>query len=199
MKKDPAILHLNLHREFFAAIAAGTKKTEYRARTPHWRSRLEGRRYDVIKFRNGYATRAPEMLVEFAGLRRQGRGAKALYAIRLGRILKLNPLALLSPRSNQTYPVAFRVKFGQVLKQPARSGIAPFHKPNRCWTRGRVMGESTGSHGILLGALPVVGGARNIRQAYGQPAASTRAWNWRGRRSNPSTLRASPEERGVRA
>jgi len=37
----------------------------------------------------GYATRAPEMLVEFAGLRRQGRGAKAQYAIRLGRILKL--------------------------------------------------------------------------------------------------------------
>ena len=32
MKKRPSILHLNLHREFFAAIAAGTKKTEYRAR-----------------------------------------------------------------------------------------------------------------------------------------------------------------------
>jgi hypothetical protein len=29
------------------------------------------------------------MLVEFAGLRRRGRDAKALYAIRLGRILKL--------------------------------------------------------------------------------------------------------------
>ena len=84
-----SILHLNLHREFFASIAARTKKTEYRSRTPYWRTRLEGRRYDLIKFRNGYATRAPEMLVEFAGLRRQGRGAKALYAIRLGRILKL--------------------------------------------------------------------------------------------------------------
>ena len=89
MKQRPSILHLNLHREFFAAIAAGTKTTEYRARTPYWRTRLEGRRYDLIKFRNGYATRAPEMLVEFAGLRRQGRGAKAQYAIRLGRILKL--------------------------------------------------------------------------------------------------------------
>jgi hypothetical protein len=82
-------LHLNLHREFFAAIAARTKKTEYRSRTPYWRTRLEGRRYDLIKFRNGYATRAPEMLVEFAGLRRQGRGTNALYAIRLGRILKI--------------------------------------------------------------------------------------------------------------
>ena len=89
MKHRPSVLHLNLHREFFAAIAARTKKTEYRSRTPYWRTRLEGRRYDVIKFRNGYDTRAPELLVEFAGLRRQGRGASAKYAIRLGRILKL--------------------------------------------------------------------------------------------------------------
>ena len=59
--------------KFFAAIAAGTKKTEFRARTPYWQRRLEGRYYDVIQFRNGYATRAPVMLVEFRGLRRQGR------------------------------------------------------------------------------------------------------------------------------
>jgi hypothetical protein len=90
MKRSPSILHLNLHREFFAAIAAGTKRTEYRTRTPYWRTRLEGRHYNVIKFRNGYATRAPEMIVKFAGLRRQGRGANACYAIRLGRILKIS-------------------------------------------------------------------------------------------------------------
>jgi hypothetical protein len=89
MKQRPSVLHLNLHRESFAAIAARTKKTEYRSRTPYWRTRLEGRRYDLIKFRNAYATKAPEMLVEFTGLRRQGRGPKALYAIRLGRILQL--------------------------------------------------------------------------------------------------------------
>ena len=65
-----SILHLNLHREFFAAIADRTKRIEYRARTPYWRKRLEGRHYAVIQFRNGYATRAPEMLVEFGGVRR---------------------------------------------------------------------------------------------------------------------------------
>lgn len=81
MTRSPSILHLNLHREFFAAIAAGTRNTEYRTRTPYWRTRLEGRHYDLIKFRNGYATRAPEMVVKFAGLRRQGCGANALYAI----------------------------------------------------------------------------------------------------------------------
>ena len=77
MKQRPSVLHLKLHRKFFAAIAAGTKKTEYRARTPYWRTRPESRRYGLIKFRNGYATRAPERFVKFAGLRRQGRGARA--------------------------------------------------------------------------------------------------------------------------
>lgn len=85
----PAILHLNLHREFFAAIAARTKRIEYRGRTPYWRKRLEGRRYDAIQFRNGYAANAPEMVVEFRGLRRYGKGRAAYYAIRLGRILRI--------------------------------------------------------------------------------------------------------------
>ena len=77
------ILLLNLHREYFAHIAAGTKRVEYRRRTPYWRRRLEDRRYDVVQFRNGYATKAPEMLVEFLGLRRI---RKALCSQRLDRI-----------------------------------------------------------------------------------------------------------------
>jgi hypothetical protein len=83
------ILHLNLHREFFAAIVAGTKRIEYRQRSLYWRHRLEGREYDVIQFRNGYATLAPVMVVEFRGLRRYGKGRAGYYAIRLGRVLNL--------------------------------------------------------------------------------------------------------------
>jgi hypothetical protein len=82
-------LHLNLHRQFFAAIAAGNKRIEYRAQTPYWRKRLEGRHYDVINFRNGDATNAPEMLVEFGGPRRYGKGRNAYYAIGLVRIRKI--------------------------------------------------------------------------------------------------------------
>jgi len=85
----PAILHLNLHREFFAAIVNRTKRIEYRERTPYWKTRLENRKYDVISFRNGYATNAPEILVEFRGVRRIRKWGKPLYAIRLGRILKI--------------------------------------------------------------------------------------------------------------
>jgi hypothetical protein len=88
-RETTAILHLNLVRKFFAEIAAGTKRVEYRDQKPHWRKRLEGRRYDVIQFRNGYATNAPEMLVEFRGVRRYGKGRTAYYAIRLGRVLKI--------------------------------------------------------------------------------------------------------------
>jgi hypothetical protein len=73
----PEILHLNLHREFFAKIAAGKKRIEYRDQTTYWRRRLEGRSYDVIRSRNGYAANAPEMLVEFRGVRRRGTGRSA--------------------------------------------------------------------------------------------------------------------------
>jgi hypothetical protein len=42
----PEILHLNLHREFFDAIARKQKRIEYRKRSPYWRKRLENRKYD---------------------------------------------------------------------------------------------------------------------------------------------------------
>ena len=83
------ILHLNLVRKYFAEIAAGTKRIEYRKRTAYWKVRLEGRQYDVIQFRNGYATKAPEMQVEFLGVRRIQKWGGRYYAIRLGRILKI--------------------------------------------------------------------------------------------------------------
>jgi hypothetical protein len=85
----PAILHLNLHREWFAVVAERKKRIEYRKQTPYWQRRLEGRKYDFIQFRNGYATKAPVMLVEFLGVRKYGKGRSGYYAIRLGRILKI--------------------------------------------------------------------------------------------------------------
>jgi hypothetical protein len=99
------ILHLTLHREFFAAIAAGKKRTEYRKAKPYWKKRLEGRDYDLVKFRNGYAADAPEMLVEFRGIRREGKGRSAnsailraeierrLNVLQEAGILELKPLA----------------------------------------------------------------------------------------------------------
>jgi hypothetical protein len=47
--------------------------------------RLEGREYDVIRFRNGYGPDVPEMDVEWKGVEKQ----PDCYAIRLGKILSL--------------------------------------------------------------------------------------------------------------
>ena len=84
----PQILHLNLHREFFDAIARKEKHIEHPKQSAYWRKRLEGRKYDAILFRNGYAKDAPKMLVEFRRFRRYGKGRGAYYAILLGRIIK---------------------------------------------------------------------------------------------------------------
>ncbi len=87
--KGTGVLHLILHREWFSAIAAKTKRIEYRDRTPYWKTRLENRKYDVIQFRNGYAKDAPEMQVEFCGVRKVKKWGANYYAIQLGRILKI--------------------------------------------------------------------------------------------------------------
>jgi hypothetical protein len=87
--KELLTLHLNLKGEWFAKIAAKTKRIEYRLRTPYWKTRLENRQYDVIQFRNGYATNAPEMLVEFCGISKVKKWGENQYAIRLGKIIRI--------------------------------------------------------------------------------------------------------------
>ena len=82
------VLHLNLFRKYFDAILNGEKSTEYREVTSYWSKRLEGRHYDVIKFRNGYRKDAPEMLVEFKGMGVVTFQTTPTYAIELGRILE---------------------------------------------------------------------------------------------------------------
>ena len=72
------ILRLTLKREYFAQIANEQKHTEYRERKPYWRKRLEGKKFKTILFRNGYGKNVPEMLVEFRGLRRYGKGRAIL-------------------------------------------------------------------------------------------------------------------------
>ena len=77
-------LHLNLYRKYFDAILNGTKTIEYRDITPYWSKRLEGRYYDVIQFRNGYARIAPTMIIEYKGIDVDDNR----YAKKLGKILE---------------------------------------------------------------------------------------------------------------
>lgn len=78
------VLHLNLYRKYFDAILKGDKVVEYRDITPYWSKRLEGRHYDIIQFRNGYAKVAPTMVVEYKGMGIDD----GKYAIQLGNILE---------------------------------------------------------------------------------------------------------------
>ena len=80
--KKLKILYLNLYRKYFDAIVNGTKTIEYRDKTDYWKKRIEGKQYDIIKFRNGYAKDAPTMLVEYNGYDITDR-----YEIKLGKIL----------------------------------------------------------------------------------------------------------------
>jgi len=83
------VLHLTLHRVWFAAIASSEKREEYSAITARWRARLEGRAYDEVHFRNGYRTDAAFMRVRWRGVRMgEWQGAK-VYAIQLGEILEV--------------------------------------------------------------------------------------------------------------
>ena len=79
------ILHLNLYRKYFDAIVNGTKTIEYRDKTDYWKKRIEGREYDIIKFRNGYAKNAPTMLVEY-----KGYNIGKEYELKLGKVTEVN-------------------------------------------------------------------------------------------------------------
>lgn len=58
------ILHLTLHRKWFDEIRSGKKKEEYRDDTKYWVRRLQGRKYDEIRFVNGYGKDRPFMRVK---------------------------------------------------------------------------------------------------------------------------------------
>ena len=84
------VLHLNLYKKYFDAIFDGTKTIEYRKKTDYWKKRIEGREYDIIKFRNGYAKDAPTMLVEYGGYEIGFNGIGEEYRIKLGKITEVN-------------------------------------------------------------------------------------------------------------
>lgn len=85
------VLRLTLTRVWFLAIQSGEKREEYRELKQHWHSRFVERKttnhrdpvyresyqrvttglrqYDLVHFRNGYQTNAPELMVHCEGVR----------------------------------------------------------------------------------------------------------------------------------
>jgi len=85
----PKILHLTLKRKWFDLIASGEKRREYREIKPYWATRIEGREYDEIYFRNGYGKDRPFMRVEYKGWKFDIWEGRKVYALKLGKILEI--------------------------------------------------------------------------------------------------------------
>lgn len=93
------ILHLTLKKKWFDMIKSGEKTQEYREAKPYWASRLVDKdtlnykKYDIVRFKNGYAKDAPTFDIEFLGITVGigsavwGADGNVQYIIKLGKIL----------------------------------------------------------------------------------------------------------------
>jgi hypothetical protein len=103
------ILHLTLKRKWFDLIASGQKKCEYRQHKPYWQTRLvkddgTAKRFDIVRFKNGYSKNAPLMDVEFHGISfttdkcwnpKHGEEFTGnIIVIRLGKVLRISNYSL---------------------------------------------------------------------------------------------------------
>ena len=77
------ILHLTLKRKYFDLIACGNKRVEFREAKPYWVKRLDGKNYDIVRFRNGYRPESPTMDLEILNIRLEN----GWYHISLGKII----------------------------------------------------------------------------------------------------------------
>lgn len=104
------VLRLTLKRKWFDMIASGEKKEEYRLPSNWIASRLEGKAYDRVEFKNGYGPNVPTVIVEYkgyyGGFGRAEWGAdedQPYFVICLGQVLSQhNTEGLASPADNAT-------------------------------------------------------------------------------------------------
>jgi len=90
-------LHLTLYKKWFELMLSGEKNIEYRERKAYWYAKLgEGRwkRYDKVKFVNGYGSNRPWMIRELLTVDFLIFDGLECYAIFLGKILKKGNIKL---------------------------------------------------------------------------------------------------------
>jgi len=108
MSNKPQILNLTLGKMAFAVMVTGEKKVEYRKKSKWIESRLRyengvQKKYDFVKFTNGYGKNRPYFIAEYkgynscwrcAGTATYSNGLKvdidySDYVIYLGRIIEI--------------------------------------------------------------------------------------------------------------
>lgn len=86
------VLFLTVTKHWFDEIKSGKKKIEYREYKQYWISRLKGKSYDIVEFRNGYQRNADKLRAEYLGYNilrgvKNPLGKDKVFAIHLGRLL----------------------------------------------------------------------------------------------------------------
>lgn len=90
------ILHLTLKKVWFDLIRTGQKKYEYRLATGYWKKRILGKKFDIVRFRNGYRKDAPAIDVEFKDCdliydnHPETGKVECMYRIKLGKIFTIS-------------------------------------------------------------------------------------------------------------
>lgn len=93
-KKHNEILLLRLTEEWFYKIHSGEKTEEYRELKNYWAKRLISKRYNAIKFVNGFGSDRPWMIIEYKqlgiGMGKKEWGApdnEQVFVLTLGKII----------------------------------------------------------------------------------------------------------------
>ncbi len=87
------LIHMTLKKKWFDLILSGEKKEEYREIKPYWDTRFS-KKYDTIRFKNGYSKDSPVFDIELKGIkkgigkREWGGSPEVVYILQLGQILK---------------------------------------------------------------------------------------------------------------
>jgi hypothetical protein len=81
-------LTMNIKRQFFAAIVAGTKRIEYREMKPFWKRRIEPMKTPFkLRLLNGMTAPVPEAVVVVTRVSRHPSLRE--YRLHLGRVLQV--------------------------------------------------------------------------------------------------------------
>ncbi|MGC3998034.1 MAG: ASCH domain-containing protein [Anaeromyxobacter sp.] len=81
-------LTMNIERQYFAAIVAGTKRIEYRELKPYWARRIEPLTTPFrLRLLNGMTPPVPEAVVLVTRVTRHARAGE--YRLHLGRVLSV--------------------------------------------------------------------------------------------------------------
>jgi len=82
------VLTMNIKRPFFSAIIAGTKRIEYRPRSPFWKRRIEPLEMPFkLRLLNGMTHPIPEAMVVVTRVTTDR--ARREYRLHLGRVMQV--------------------------------------------------------------------------------------------------------------